>query len=83
MDKTLPDTDDSIGITLHGECKVRISGAVTAFAFGKIADDTGAMAALGDAPTTPVTVTGFFLESGADGDLVDFFVQPYYLPASA
>ncbi|OHD22778.1 MAG: hypothetical protein A2Y38_20130 [Spirochaetes bacterium GWB1_59_5] len=81
--KDKPNTNDSVGITVHGLCKVRVSGAVTAFSFGKVADATGAIAVLGAAPATPVTVAGFFMEPGADGELVDFFVQRAYIPSLA
>jgi len=82
VEKTRPDTDDTIGITVHGLCKVRAKGAVTAFAFGQIADATGAMEALANPPDAPIKVPGFFLESGADGEIVEFFVEPSFIPAT-
>jgi hypothetical protein len=80
--KDKPGTADTLGLTLHGACRVKASGAVTAFAFGKVADETGAVAELAGAPLTPTKIPGFFMEDGSDGELVDFFVEPFLHPGA-
>lgn len=80
-DKEHPDTQDTVGITVHGPCKVKASGVVTAFEFGQIADATGAIKMMVDPPAAlPIKIPGFFLEDGADGDIVDFFINPFVVP---
>jgi hypothetical protein len=81
-DKEHPDSQDTVGITIHGQCKVKASGAVSAFEFGQVADATGAIKTMVNPPASlPIKIPGFFLEDGADGDIVDFFINPFVIPA--
>ncbi|HWR11961.1 MAG TPA: hypothetical protein VN445_09070 [Rectinemataceae bacterium] len=81
VSKERPNSNDTAGITIHGPCKVKVKGAVLAFEFGQLADANGALEALEDPPAgLPIKVPGFFLEDGADGEIVDFFINPFVIP---
>jgi|GEM_PF-6422273 len=83
-EKELPNTNDTVGITIFGPCKVKVSGSVYAFEFGQLADDAGALKQLEDPPSPlPLKVPGFFMEDGLDGEIVDFFVNPFTIPSAA
>jgi hypothetical protein len=66
---------DHVTLVLHGPCKVVAGGAVSKGDTATLKTDvTGKLV---KAPTAvgKYATCGFFLEDGADGDYVDFFVQ--------
>jgi hypothetical protein len=83
-EKGRPNSNDTVGITIFGPCKVKVSGSVCAFDFGQLADDAGSLKQLEDPPDPlPLKVPGFFMEDGLDGEIVDFFVNPFTIPSAA
>lgn len=75
--KDKPNTTDTVGVTVFGLVKVLAGGDVTAFSFGVLSDNQGRMRDYDrDVDIDIERVAGVFLESGAAGQYVDFFVNP-------